>query len=653
MNKKALLLVVAVACGSTKETPTSPAPAATLDDSLPASCSPLRTKGACMLPWPNAIYLKEDPSTKTGFRLDIPMETLPVVGHSGKGLDPARYNFADGFSPATPMLVYFPEHIDPASLVRPDQAQASLENGSATVIVDMETKQRVAHFSEVDLTAAQDEDRRAVMIRPMQRLLPKHRYAVAVTRSVKTIKGELPTAPPLFAAIADGQPPEGALAKKQAARMPDILSSLKSVGVAREDLVVAWDFVTGSDEQITSHVIAMRDKAFEQIGPDGLGYTITSSQDDPSNDAARRIKGTFTVPRFLTHGDSTKADAYFVLDAQGMPTLQGTYEVPFTAIIPKAAKNKALPLMLLGHGLLGTGEGMVNGMQGFAQRSGYVIFGTDWTGLSRAEDPVGGTNGAAGEALTDFNRLPYVTDRLQQGLINAMVLVRTMRGKIAKDAQMQIDGHAAADTSKVQYLGISLGGIMGGSFMGYGPDVTEGVLGVPGGIWSTMFQRSSNWPRFKLLIGGAYSDYVDQQLLLAIAQMQFDYSDPISVAPHWLQDPLPGVPVKRIVMLEATNDSQVPNIATEAVARTAGLPLVGDSPKELFAIAKAGAAAPSGISLWETKLQPYPPLTNATPEKDNGAHNAVFQIGKLWQQVDHFLKAGEMKAVCEGACDPE
>jgi cephalosporin-C deacetylase-like acetyl esterase len=194
------------------------------------------------------------------------------------------------------------------------------------------------------------------------------------------------------------------------------------------------------------------------------------------------------------------------------------------SFIPKAAKAKALPLMLVGHGLLGTGEGMVNGMADFAESSGYVIFGTDWTGLSRAEDPVApGGNGAAGEALTDFNRLPYVTDRLQQGLINAMVLVRTVRGKLAQDPKMQIEGHAAADTTKVQYLGISLGGIMGGAFMGYTPDVTEAVLGVPGGVWSTMFQRSSNWPRFKLLIGGAYSDYVDQQLLLAMAQSQFDY----------------------------------------------------------------------------------------------------------------------------------
>jgi hypothetical protein len=86
-------LIIAAGCASP-----------TLDDDLAASCSPLRTRGACMLPWPNAIYLETDTSTPTGRRLALPSETLPVNA-GGVTADPTRYNRADGFSPATPILV--------------------------------------------------------------------------------------------------------------------------------------------------------------------------------------------------------------------------------------------------------------------------------------------------------------------------------------------------------------------------------------------------------------------------------------------------------------------------------------------------------------------------------------------------------------------
>ena len=34
-----------------------------LNDGLPATCNPLRTPGACIMPWPDAIYLKPDTTT--------------------------------------------------------------------------------------------------------------------------------------------------------------------------------------------------------------------------------------------------------------------------------------------------------------------------------------------------------------------------------------------------------------------------------------------------------------------------------------------------------------------------------------------------------------------------------------------------------------
>src|SRR5579859_8086810 len=139
---------------------------------------------------------------------------------------------------------------------------------------------------------------------------------------------------------------------------------------------------------------------------------------------------------------------------------------------------------------------------------------------------------------------------------------------------------------------------MGMSFMGYDPDVTRGVLGVGGGFWSTLFERSSNWKLATLLIGGTYTDALQIQLLLALMQMQFDYSDPATVAPHVLASPLPGVPNKQILSQMGLGDAQVPNIATEMIARTAGLPLLTPAVVTPFGLTPTGGPASSAITTW-------------------------------------------------------
>src|SRR5262249_47206505 len=130
------LLMIALAfvgaCSST-----SSAPAANLDDGLPASCSPLRTKGACMMPFPNAVWLDPDSSTKTGFRVALLGDALPASNVSHVPFDTTEYNRADGFSPGTPILAYFEEKIDVHSLVPPEDPSKSLDPSAATILVDM------------------------------------------------------------------------------------------------------------------------------------------------------------------------------------------------------------------------------------------------------------------------------------------------------------------------------------------------------------------------------------------------------------------------------------------------------------------------------------------------------------------------------------
>jgi len=318
-----------------------------------------------------------------------------------------------------------------------------------------------------------------------------------------------------------------------------------------------------------------------------------------------------------------------------------------------------LPLVIYGHGLFGSAEGELGGAGGsypqdFANAKGYILFGTDWIGLSATESPLTSVNnGAAVAAIQNFSRLPWLTDRLQQSALNAMVLVRTMVNQIVKDPALTLTGAAGgpplADPSKVTYYGISLGGIMGAVFMAYDPDVTRGCVQVGAGEWSLLLQRSSNWRLFLLIIDNSYPDKLDQQLLLALAQLLFDAADPIHVAPHVVAQPLPGTPAKQVLRQMAVGDAQVSNIATEIIARTEGLPLLSDSDTPVWGMTATQGPLPSAMSTWDVHPSPLPPDTNATP-MDNQAHDTIRMLPALEDQLDQFFRTGQIVSTCGGPC---
>ncbi len=629
-------------------------------DGLPAGCSPLRVPGACMMPWPNAIYLKKDTTTVTGYRVALDGSTLPVVSVKNTQFDPTRWNQSDGFSPAASMLTYFAERIDPASLVPEDDIGASLSPDAATVLVDMSRDSLVAHFSGVDENVLHPTDRQGLLITPAQRLLPNHRYAVAVTSAVRTVAGGAPTPPPLFQAMLQGVAPADALSQAQLARMPAIVASLKAAGVAQDRLVVAWDFVTGSDDAITGNVLSMRDQGLTAAGPQGGAYTITEVDENLDAQTLRRIVGTFTVPQFIDNTDESKPEAQLTFDSSGHPVLLGTYQAPFTVIIPAVAASKApLPIVVYGHGLFGTGEselGDATGsfVQDFANQAGVVIVATDWIGLSSREDPIDpGSNGALTDVLSEFSRLTWITDRLQQALVNTMVLARTMRSRIAGDPAMTVSGKPGgapvADPTRERYYGISLGGIMGLSFMGYDPDIVQGALGCGGGFWSALFQRSYSWDAARLVLPAAYPDPLDQQLLMQMAQMQFDYSDPASVAPYVLQAPLRGVPKKQILAQMGLYDALVSNVTTEMLVRTEGLPLLTPAVVMPWKVSATDGPLPSALTTWNVNGTPRPQDTNKTPSADNAVHEAIRRIPQAELQIETFWDAGVVVDTCGGS----
>ena len=623
--KRVFGLLVAAGCGASA--PPEPAP----------GCNPL-IGDDCLTPFPSAFFERPDATTATGVRLAIAESAMPVP-HGGKPISADPFSIHDGVSPSTPFVVYFKAGVDATML---PSADASLLPTSPVQIVDVATGQRVPVFAELDGNA-QPGDRQALLIRPMVRLAPATRYAIALVGLRDAAGNALEPAP--FAALRDGKPLSHALAGLHD-HYEELFATLETAGIARRQLTLAWDVVTASEHDLTGHLVTMRDQALPMV--DGLHWTVDSATDTPADPHLLRvIAGTFEVPSFLSDDSLTPT---LLTDASGAPRMRDTLGVAnFEITIPRCAETRTgpLPVIVFGHGLFSSAHGeLATSYQ--KQLGDYlcaVQIATDWIGLAEQDFPT-----LANVVLPDFNQLHVVTDRLQQAHVNAQVLARLFLKRLKDDPALRVGGTAVTDGANAYYYGISDGGIQGGTFMALSQDVHRGVLNVPGCEWSTMMFRSFEFDDFLQLFQILMPDPLDQELVLAMLQSELDTTDPASFAPHLIHDPLPNTPAKQILVQEALGDAQVPNIATRVLVRTIGLAGL-DLVEPVFGVTEQASPLASAYTQWDVTATPLPPAANIPAPMDNGAHEAVRRLVPLESQLRAFFAPdGNVIQTCSGPC---
>lgn len=634
---------------------------------IPTGCNPISLDD-CFLPFPSSYYLKEDPSTVTGFRVNIPEGVLPV-NTDGTALKPDNFNLADGFSPATALLAYFKEGVDSATLPPIGDISNSVTDTSSIQLLEWGTGERVPLFAEVDANALEGE-RQVLIIRPMIRLKPATRYVAIIKDTVHNKNGEPLSIPKPFKIIRDNEATDTSELKRLKEPYKEIFEFLENNGVARENIVLAWDFITASDDYILSHMLKIREEVLRQAGNTGLGYSIKRISEYSSNpsdqnydpDLWREIVGEFDVPSFLTDTEPVLLNK----DENGMPVYTGrTYKAPFVVHIPHCAETATTPLrvMIFGHGLFGSAEGEMD--------SGYekslidtlcmIQIGTDWIGLAYYDVP-----DVIVYTVRDLNYFSVITDRLQQAHANAIMLARLVKGTFVKEPILSKEGPnpdkscsqakctplADPNDPEIYYYGISDGAIQGTTFMTLTPDIERGALNVGGGPWSFMMFRSSDFPQFKTFIESYYPDRLDQQLLIALSQSLWDFTDPVSYGAHIIKSPLPDTPVKRIILQESKGDGQVPNKSTHILARTMGLNGLAPLVYPVFGIPEVpGPIDGSAYTQWYVvpDAVPFPDDTRNIPPTENDAHEAIRRLPELIEQLNRFFHPdGKIEQTCPG-----
>jgi len=670
----------------------------------------------CLLPFPSSRYLVPA-ATHTGVRVAYPAGTLPGLPLP---LDAAAFGGQDGFSPGVQVLVHFPGGVDPArsgaARLLPDTRttdDTSLTRQSPTLLLDAsEGLKPVRHWIERDARAAGGPApaREVLFLRPAATLKAGHRYVVAMRRLVHP-DGTPVAAEPAFAALRDRRPSDIPALEARRAASEKLFLELARAGVYRSELVLAFDFVVQSDEDLTGAMLAMRDRAFAWLAEQGdPTFTVfpfaapgqpgdVSVEHDcaaPGERTWRELRGRFQVPLFLSSDPLLAPVAGGRLvdeDGDGLPEQQGVMEAPYTIVIPCAALDPARPPLrpiLTGHGLFGDGRSVVGAPQEFGAvelANGGPDFlrisgATDWLGLSSNDFSFTNLFGnfIVQSVLLTPNNFGALPDRLRQGMTNALVLARMMReGRFNADPAFHTpDGRGvfAEPDDTLDYFGISLGGIMGTFFAATSPDVGNVALDVPAANFSILIQRSTAISLIDFALGLLNPDPMVQALFFGLAEELWDSAEPVGYLRRVTRRPLPGSGApKDLLYTVAEFDGVVANPASEIAIRSLGLPNLldtrsdeGSSVAELPGIPDvAPPLAPAdprfvGASVWydagmygdlgDPSLAAFaPPLDNRSLSSKCDPHGRTLRIPAEVRQIRTWLDDGGIQSFCDGLCD--
>ena len=258
-----------------------------------------------------------------------------------------------------------------------------------------------------------------------------------------------------------------------------------------------------------------------------------------------------------------------------------------------------------------------------------------------------------------FSDFRIVPDRLHQGMLNALVLMRLItQSAFTKDPAVTYKGASVISTNSADwhYNCNSQGGIMGVVYMGATSDVATGVLGVGGGPYALLLPRSSDFSDLFAILKLRYPRSMDRMSLLALMQALWDRMDPAGWA-GYIGAPLPGNPAHRVIHQYGIGDHQVTWLGAHAIAATTGASMfasnvrVGNESLSYFNAVDDATVVTTGSMMVGVDFGfPTPPFTNTPPTEGDDAHECPRRTPALQAQMARFFATGEIANLCGGAC---
>jgi hypothetical protein len=625
-------------CDSTEATPETGDPAC---DNLDES--------ACLFPFPSNFFRKEGGPYGQAFHLDFG-PSMPVSTSTDIRMSPEPFKVHDGF-PIVSAITFSLKGASVKGAPSLADIDASMRPDSKTLVIDAETGELAAHWTELDYHA-EDAGERIVEVRLAKALRHDRRYVVAVHGLVDDAGSVLPPTRG-FAALRDRTraPVVGIEARRERFER-EVFPVIERAGVPRKELQLAWDFTTTTERSSISRLLTMRDRLYAAIGDQGPEYTVTKVEKDPAGQdgpIAAMIEGVAKVPSFVLPEDPPGYPRHLRLDGEGLPRIEGFEDVVFHVQIPRIALTSPskMGVVQYGHGFLGHEDEAYNDwMRQWANRHGFLVLSCDMQGMNI---PAG---------IIWFIRLPqdatnmaHVAEEPLQGVINHLALQRLMKGRFLSDPNIQRAGEPMYDPGRVYYNGNSQGGTMGNLVFLPSLDVKRAVLGEPGVAIGFLLARAVEWEERGDMLFSSYPSPYDFAAVMSLVQVGWDKTDGINFAPRWAD--LPGTPPKRVLLQGALEDAQVNNDVTHLLARLYRTKLIEPATRPVYGLETAASPVVDANAFQEVDYGVPPhPATNRPALRATDTHDLPYKTVPIQDQAWHFLETGEAKATCDGVCDP-
>lgn len=445
----------------------------------------------------------------------------------------------------TPIFFQFPIGIDPSS-VPPD-------GGTVVRVFDVTSGTRVPARVEVSQLQVDDRNQRGVLgIWPLGRWEPGHQMVALVGEGLRATSGD-----PLPRIRRSPGGIDASLTSLVEARIAAFAERVDP-SIPAADYVAATAFTVRSQ---TSVVELADDLA-----------AIVRSADHPIRGVATQwspIPGTVLVNGQVQITDFRNGDWVIPTDESPRPTPRW---INFMMTVPTVGvPDTGAPVAIYGHGITVSKETMVTVAASNAA-AGVATIGIDL--------PNHGSRQLEGGFILDLANsatLGRITSMLLQGALDHVSLIESIT---AHPAALDIGGRL--DTGRVFYEGTSMGGFVGGTFIGLTSDVEAAFLQVTGSGVIDTISHSILWPAFRGTIPQGASTG-EAHVLLAGAQMLLDPADNSFYLPR-IRDR--GTPV---YLVYSVDDGVVPNPSSERMAMLLGLPQVGSPHRPMTAAAVVGS----------------------------------------------------------------
>ena len=143
----------------------------------------------CMLPFPSGAFLESDESQTTGYSLSIDGLAIPDT-QSSVSDNMVILDRLDGFSPSTQIFTAFDEVPNITGMASQFDIGISTMDGHGSVLLNMDTGEKIHHWIELDARAQQEEET-ILFLRTIEGLDHDASYAVGFRGLVSEGGGDI------------------------------------------------------------------------------------------------------------------------------------------------------------------------------------------------------------------------------------------------------------------------------------------------------------------------------------------------------------------------------------------------------------------------------------------------------------------------------